>query len=61
MTKSVDAREKELTHQIHRDMLTQSLEQVKVLTPILISSIKMFIAAKESGLFLPIVHCLLCG
>ncbi|CAG5125329.1 unnamed protein product, partial [Candidula unifasciata] len=48
MTKEVDYREKELTHQIHRDMLIRSLEQVKVLTPVLISSIKIFITASQS-------------
>lgn len=49
MTKNVDAREKELTHQVHRDMLLRSLEQVKNLTPVLISGIKIFITAKQSG------------
>ncbi|BFZ04162.1 hypothetical protein BsWGS_07200 [Bradybaena similaris] len=50
MTKEVDNREKELTHQVHRDMLVRSLEQVKVLTPVLISGIKIFITASQSGL-----------
>ncbi|XP_035828646.1 vinculin [Aplysia californica] len=49
MTKEVDNREKELTHQVHRDMLVRSLEQVKVLTPVLISGIKIFITAGQSG------------
>ncbi|XP_055996031.1 vinculin-like isoform X12 [Ostrea edulis] len=49
MTKEVDAREKELTHQVHREMLTRSLEQVKNLTPVLISGIKTFITVKDSG------------
>lgn len=49
MTKNVDAREKELTHQVHREMLLRSLEQVKNLTPVLISGIKIFITAKQSG------------
>ncbi|KAL8579165.1 hypothetical protein ACOMHN_010749 [Nucella lapillus] len=49
MTKNVDSREKELTHQVHRDMLLRSLEQVKNLTPVLISAIKIFITAKQSG------------
>jgi vinculin len=48
MTKEVDFREKELTHQVHRDMLVRSLEQVKVLTPVLISGIKIFITACQS-------------
>lgn len=49
MTKNVDSREKELTHQVHRDMLLRSLDQVKNLTPVLISGIKIFITAKQSG------------
>lgn len=49
MAKQVDAREKELTHQVHREMLSQSLEQVKNLTPAVISGIKIFITAKEKG------------
>ncbi|XP_061178100.1 vinculin-like isoform X8 [Saccostrea echinata] len=49
MTKEVDAREKELTHQVHREMLTRSLEQVKNLTPVLISGIKTYITVKDSG------------
>uniref|UniRef100_A0A0B7APE0 Vinculin n=1 Tax=Arion vulgaris TaxID=1028688 RepID=A0A0B7APE0_9EUPU len=48
MTKEVDSREKELTHQVHRDMLIRSLEQVKVLTPVLISGIKIFITTIQS-------------
>lgn len=49
MTKEVDAREKELTHQVHREMLIGSLEQVKNLTPVLISGIKIFITAKQTN------------
>ena len=49
MTKEVDAREKELTHQVHREMLIRSLEQVKNLTPVLISGIKVFITAKQTS------------
>lgn len=47
--KEVDAREKELTHQVHRDMLIRSLDQVKNLTPVLISGVKIFITAKETS------------
>ncbi|XP_052235476.1 vinculin-like isoform X1 [Dreissena polymorpha] len=53
MTKEVDAREKELTHQVHREMLVRSLEQVKNLTPVLISGIKIFITAKQSNQGIP--------
>ncbi|KAL5006317.1 hypothetical protein ScPMuIL_015123 [Solemya velum] len=49
MTKEVDVREKELTHHVHRDMLIRSLDQVKTLTPVLISGIKVYITAKQSG------------
>lgn len=51
MTKEVDGREKELTHQVHREMLIRSLEQVKNLTPVLISGIKIYITAKQSSKF----------
>ncbi|CAH1786025.1 unnamed protein product, partial [Owenia fusiformis] len=49
MTKEVDSREKELTHQVHREMLQRSLEQVKQLTPILISGIKIYVISKQAG------------
>ena len=58
MTKEVDAREKELTHQVHREMLIRSLEQVKNLTPVLISGIKVFITAKQtSKIYLYYTNC----
>jgi vinculin len=41
MTREIDIRLKELTHQIHRELLCQHLEQVKNLTPSFISSIKI--------------------
>ena len=41
MTREINAREKELTHQIHTDLLIQHLNQVKELTPLFISSIKI--------------------
>lgn len=49
MTKQVNAREKELTHQVHRDMLVRSIEEIRTLTPMLISSIKVYITARESN------------
>ena len=49
MTKLVDAREKELTHQVHRMMLIRSLDEVKNLTPVLISGVKMYITAKQTN------------
>ncbi|XP_069132682.1 vinculin-like isoform X13 [Argopecten irradians] len=48
MAKQVDGREKELTHQVHREMLCHSLDQVKNLTPVVISGIKIYITAKEN-------------
>lgn len=41
MTREINAREQELTHQIHVDLLAQHLDQVKELTPLFISSIKI--------------------
>jgi len=48
MTREIDVREKELTHQIHRELLSQHLEQVKNLTPSFISSIKIFLLVKSN-------------
>ena len=52
MTKEVDAREKELTHQVHREWLLRSLDQVKQLTPVLISGIKIYVTTKGQGQWL---------
>jgi len=49
MSKEVDLRIKELTHVIHRQLLIRSLEQVKTLTPLLISSINVYITSKHTG------------
>ncbi|CAF0725168.1 unnamed protein product [Rotaria sordida] len=49
MSKEVDLRINELTHIIHRQLLTRSLEQVKTLTPLLISSINVYITSKHTG------------
>ncbi|XP_013410969.1 vinculin-like [Lingula anatina] len=49
MAKEVDLREKELTHQVHREMLVRSLEEVKALTPVLISAVKIFVSTKSQG------------
>ncbi|XP_064603655.1 vinculin-like isoform X2 [Liolophura sinensis] len=49
MTKEVDSREKELTHQVHRHMLVRSRDQVKTLTPVLISGMKVFITSRQTG------------
>jgi len=49
MAKEVDSREKELTHQVHREWLQRASDQVKQLTPALISGIKIFITTKTQG------------
>jgi vinculin len=49
VSREVDARQKELTHQVHRDILIRSLEQVKTLAPILICSMKIFIQIVSQG------------
>ncbi|KAG8199192.1 hypothetical protein JTE90_016019 [Oedothorax gibbosus] len=43
VSREVDAREKQLIHQAHRDILTRCLESVKSLAPILICSMKIFV------------------
>ncbi|KAK2722872.1 hypothetical protein QYM36_003163, partial [Artemia franciscana] len=43
VSREVDCRQKELTHQVHREILLRCLEQVKTLAPILICSMKIFI------------------
>ncbi|XP_055928265.1 vinculin-like isoform X2 [Argiope bruennichi] len=43
VSREVDAREKELIHQAHRDILIRCLESVKSLAPILICSMKIFV------------------
>ena len=49
MSKEVDLRIKELTHVLHRQLLNRSLEQVKTLTPLLISSINVYVTSKVTG------------
>uniref|UniRef100_A0A1B6CKP3 Vinculin n=1 Tax=Clastoptera arizonana TaxID=38151 RepID=A0A1B6CKP3_9HEMI len=43
VSREVGAREKELTHQVHREILIRCLDQVKTLAPILICSMKIYI------------------
>jgi len=47
VSREVSAREKELTHQIHSEILVRCLEQVKILAPILICSMKVYIHIVE--------------
>ncbi|XP_047346058.1 vinculin isoform X8 [Vespa velutina] len=49
VSREVSAREKELTHQVHREILIRCLEQVKTLAPILICSMKIFIHIISQG------------
>ncbi|XP_058791899.1 vinculin isoform X2 [Phymastichus coffea] len=49
VSREVSAREKELTHQVHRETLVRCLDQVKTLAPILICSMKIFIHIISSG------------
>ncbi|XP_065226162.1 vinculin-like isoform X3 [Planococcus citri] len=49
VSREVGDREKELTHQVHREILIRCLEQVKELAPILICSMKIFIHIMYEG------------
>ena len=49
MSREVDARQLELTHQVHREILMRSMEEVKTLTPILICSMKIYIQIHSEG------------
>uniref|UniRef100_A0A8C7MR75 Vinculin n=1 Tax=Oncorhynchus kisutch TaxID=8019 RepID=A0A8C7MR75_ONCKI len=48
MSKMIEERQQELTHQEHRRMLFNSLNTVKQLLPVLISAIKIFVATKST-------------
>lgn len=43
VTSDVNARQQELTHQVHREILVRCLDQLKTLSPILICAMKIFI------------------
>lgn len=49
MANDIETRVKELTHGIHRQLLSRCLEQVKTLTPLLISSINIYVTSKHTG------------
>jgi vinculin len=49
VSREVGNREKELTHQVHSEILVRCLEQVKILAPILICSMKVYIHIVEQG------------
>ncbi|XP_008295807.1 vinculin-like isoform X2 [Stegastes partitus] len=48
MSKMIEERQQELTHQEHRQMLLNSMNTIKELLPVLISAIKIFVATKSS-------------
>ncbi|XP_030297246.1 vinculin-like isoform X2 [Sparus aurata] len=48
MSKMIEERQQELTHQEHRQMLVNSMNTVKELLPVLISAIKIFVTTKSS-------------
>ncbi|XP_014054074.1 vinculin isoform X4 [Salmo salar] len=48
MSKMIEERQQELTHQEHRQMLFNSMNTVKQLLPVLISAIKIFVATKST-------------
>ncbi|XP_073337345.1 vinculin-like isoform X1 [Pagrus major] len=48
MSKMIEERQQELTHQEHRQMLVNSMSTVKELLPVLISAIKIFVTTKSS-------------
>lgn len=39
----IDGRQKELTHQVHREILVRCMASIKTLAPILICAMKIFI------------------
>ncbi|CAH1987173.1 unnamed protein product [Acanthoscelides obtectus] len=49
VSREVSAREKELTHQVHSEILVRCLEQVKTLAPILICAMKIYIHIVAQG------------
>ncbi|XP_019871844.2 vinculin isoform X3 [Aethina tumida] len=49
VSKEVNARQKELTHQVHAEILERCLDQVRMLTPILICSMKIYIHIRSQG------------
>ena len=49
VTREVERRIEDLTHQVHREILARSVDQVKTLAPILICSMKIFIQIVLQG------------
>lgn len=49
VSRDVDAREKELTHMAHREILIRSLDSIKTLAPILICAMKIYVQLLAQG------------
>uniref|UniRef100_A0A915CWW7 Vinculin n=1 Tax=Ditylenchus dipsaci TaxID=166011 RepID=A0A915CWW7_9BILA len=49
MSKDVDNRQNELTHVVHREILIRCMDSVKVLSPILVCAMKIFVQISEEG------------
>ncbi|CAG2100408.1 unnamed protein product, partial [Medioppia subpectinata] len=49
VSRDVDNREKELTHQVHREILIRSLDSVKTLAPVLICAMKISVQLLAQG------------
>lgn len=49
MAKDVDGRQQELTHQVHREILVRCMDSVKILSPILICAMKIYIQIQEES------------
>lgn len=49
VARDVDYREKELVHQVHKNMLSRSLESVRTLAPVLICAIKIYVQLVQKG------------
>uniref|UniRef100_A0A183DSW8 Vinculin n=1 Tax=Gongylonema pulchrum TaxID=637853 RepID=A0A183DSW8_9BILA len=49
VSQDIDSREKELTHQVHREILLRCMDTVKTLSPIMICAMKIFIQITEES------------
>jgi vinculin len=43
MSREVDKRQDELTHKVHREILIRCIDSVKILSPILVCAMKIFV------------------
>ncbi|KAI1705384.1 vinculin family domain-containing protein [Ditylenchus destructor] len=49
MSKDVDNRQQELTHVVHREILIRCMDSVKILSPVLVCAMKIFVQITEEG------------